>query len=71
LQEIFNAGYDPDDALALAEKRGWQSVKPSWYFKEKEPQNERNGSNGYIRTTFAPDDERCVCLFLMETRFLM
>jgi hypothetical protein len=31
LQEIFNAGYDPSDALGLAEERGWASVKLDWY----------------------------------------
>lgn len=36
LQEIFNAGGDTDDALGLAEERGWQSVKPEWYFNDKQ-----------------------------------
>jgi hypothetical protein len=36
LQEIFNAGGDTDDALGLAEERGWQSIKPDWYFNDKQ-----------------------------------
>ena len=32
LQEIFNNGGNTDDALGLAEERGWQSIKPEWYF---------------------------------------
>ena len=34
LDEIRKLGGDPDDALALAEERGWQSIKADWYFKE-------------------------------------
>lgn len=36
LQEIFNAGGDTNDALGLAEERGWQSIKPEWYFNDKQ-----------------------------------
>lgn len=36
LQQIFNAGGDTDDALGLAEERGWQSIKPDWYFNDKQ-----------------------------------
>jgi hypothetical protein len=32
LKEIFNNGGNTDDALGLAEERGWQSIKPEWYF---------------------------------------
>lgn len=39
LREIFNAGFDPSDALAMAEERGWASVEPDWYFREKAKQN--------------------------------
>ena len=35
LREIRDSGGDPDDALALAEERGWASVQPDWYFKMK------------------------------------
>lgn len=35
LQEIFNAGHDPDDALGMAEERGWQSIKLEWYLNSK------------------------------------
>jgi len=34
LQKIKVSGGDADDALALAEERGWQSVEPGWYFRE-------------------------------------
>jgi DNA-binding MarR family transcriptional regulator len=43
LKEIFNAGGDTDDALGLAEERGWQSIKPEWYFNDK--QRADRGSN--------------------------
>jgi hypothetical protein len=43
LKEIFNAGGDTDDALGLAEERGWQSIKPEWYFNDKHRSN--RGSN--------------------------
>ncbi|QBX35158.1 helix-turn-helix domain-containing protein [Paracoccus liaowanqingii] len=35
LTRISNQGGDPDDALGMAEERGWQSIKPHWYFKEQ------------------------------------
>ena len=39
LKEIYNAGGDTDDALGLAEERGWQTIKPEWYFKSSKPRN--------------------------------
>lgn len=39
LREISNAGFDPNDALGLAEERGWQSIKPDWYFREQKNDN--------------------------------
>ena len=43
LARISNEGGDPDDALGMAEERGWQSIEPHWYFKEH-----KNGHNpGY------------------------
>ena len=33
LVEIKDAGGDPDDALGLAEERGWQAIKADWYTK--------------------------------------
>jgi len=30
---IKTAGGDPDDALAMAEEHGWQTIKAEWYFK--------------------------------------
>ena len=44
LKEIFNAGGDPDDALGLAEERGWQSVEPEWYFKSRGRSNSGSGT---------------------------
>jgi hypothetical protein len=41
LQRIFNEGGDCDDALAMAEERGWQSVEAAWYFKNR---SEGNGA---------------------------
>ncbi len=35
LQEIFNAGGDCDDALAMIEEKGWASIEPDWFFKAK------------------------------------
>lgn len=35
LIEIRNQGGDPDDALGLAEERGWRSIQPEWYFKNR------------------------------------
>lgn len=45
LKAIFNAGGDPDDALGMAEERGWQTVKPDWYFREK---GQGNGNGNRI-----------------------
>lgn len=35
LQEIFNAGGDCNDALAMIEEKGWASIEPDWYFRAK------------------------------------
>lgn len=35
LKAIFQANGDCDDALAMAEEKGWASVEPDWYFKAK------------------------------------
>lgn len=59
LREIFNAGGDCDDALAMAEERGWASVEPTWYFKEKGKGNGPASSSGYgshQRGTSGPHD---------------
>ncbi len=34
LRQIVERGGDADDALGLAEERGWQGMKPDWYFRE-------------------------------------
>jgi hypothetical protein len=47
LQDIFNAGGDCDDALGMAEERGWQTVKADWYFNAKGNGN-GNGYNQHI-----------------------
>lgn len=41
LRTIIDSGGDADDALGLAEERGWQSIKADWYFREK-----ANGTDG-------------------------
>jgi len=43
LEQIFAAGGNTDDALGLAEERGWQTVKPEWYFNEQQRSNGRTG----------------------------
>jgi hypothetical protein len=35
LQKIFQSGGDTDDALGMAEEKGWQSLQADWYFKAK------------------------------------
>ena len=46
LQEIFNEGYKPDDALGLAEERGWQTIKLDWYLKEQPGADRRSDRAG-------------------------
>jgi len=46
LWEIFDKGGDPSDALGLAEERGWVSVKPDWYFRDKEKPQANGARNG-------------------------
>lgn len=45
LQEIFNAGFDPSDALGMAEERAWSSVQPDWYFKSKGNGSDNRSNN--------------------------
>lgn len=45
LKAIFDGGGNPDDALGMAEERGWLTIKPEWYFKES------NNGNGNQRKT--------------------
>jgi hypothetical protein len=35
LKAIFQAGGNPDDALGMAEERGWLTIEPDWYFNAK------------------------------------
>ena len=35
LVEIRDKGGDPDDALGMCEEKGWQSILPDWYFRNK------------------------------------
>jgi len=47
LQKIFDAGGDTDDALGMAEERGWVSVQADWYFKAKgTTDGNRNNASG-------------------------
>lgn len=48
LKAIFDAGGDTDDALAMAEERGWRTVEPDWYWRERNKSN-GNGSRGANR----------------------
>lgn len=45
LRTIIDSGGDADDALGLAEERGWQSIKADWYFREKA--NDTCGKAGF------------------------
>ena len=45
LDEIFANGGDADDALGMAEERGWLTVQPDWYFKAKGQTHDRNHHN--------------------------
>ncbi len=45
LQEIFNAGHDPTDALGLAELRGWAAVSLEWYENAKGRNNGKSNEN--------------------------
>ena len=56
LKEIFNAGGNTDDALGLAEERGWQSVKPEWYFNSQ--QRDRGGKRSGTVDAFAALSQR-------------
>lgn len=48
LTSIANQGGSPDDALGMAEEKGWQSIKAEWYFKEAQndqsPQQNRQSA---------------------------
>ncbi len=54
LQEIFNAGENPDDALGLAEERGWQTVKADWYFQsQRTSERGKTGARSGMAEAFA------------------
>lgn len=38
---------DPDDALGMAEERGWQSVQAEWYFNSKEKSRATSSQQSY------------------------
>lgn len=51
LREIFDSGGDTDDALGMAEERGWISIKPDWYFNAKGRQHGKpTGDDPALRT---------------------
>jgi hypothetical protein len=35
LRQIEAAGGDPDEALDIAQERGWLTIKPEWYWRDK------------------------------------
>jgi hypothetical protein len=43
LEKVLNGQGDPDDALGMAEEKGWQSVQADWYFNAK-TQRKPNGT---------------------------
>lgn len=43
LKAIFDGGGNTDDALGMAEERGWQTIQPDWYFNAKKRQANGNG----------------------------
>lgn len=51
LQTIRDQGGDPDEALDMAQERGWMTIKPGWYWnaKKSEGRNLRVVSNGQHR----------------------
>lgn len=54
LQEIFNAGGNTDDALGLAEERGWQTVKADWYFQsQRTSERGKGGARSGMAEAFA------------------
>lgn len=50
LGEIFNARGDPDDALGMAEEKGWMSVQADWYFKAKKGASQNGQQNAAFGT---------------------
>ena len=42
LRQISQLGHDPDDALGMAEERGWQTVKLDWYLREISSEQHRS-----------------------------
>ena len=54
LQEIFNAGGDTDDALGLAEERGWQTITADWYFQsQRTSERGKGGARSGMAEAFA------------------
>jgi len=54
LREISNAGGDTDDALGLAEERGWPTVKADWYFQsQRTTQRGKGGAGSGMAAAFA------------------
>lgn len=50
LKAIFQGGGDCDDALAMAEEKGWASIEPDWYFKNRSAANgNHNAARPYQR----------------------
>ena len=46
LEQIAQRGGDTDDALGMAEERGWQSVQSIWYFNAKERSDGKSTKTG-------------------------
>lgn len=63
LSKIRDAGGDPDEALLMAMDRGWRTIKPDWFWREKQkdaaPRRESNGR----RESRADQTERMFAAF--------
>ena len=46
LRNVIDRGGDPDDALGMAEEKGWKSVEPDWYFNAKGKSNGNGNQHG-------------------------
>lgn len=53
LREISDLGFDPNDALALTEERGWATIKTDWFMKEQNNDRNQSGNRNTSRGTNA------------------
>ena len=48
LATIRAKGGDPDDALGMAEERGWMTIKEDWYFGQRTNGKGNSGANATL-----------------------